>query len=159
MLKSTRIMPKKWREVLVTQSSPSATPWSVTHQAPCPWDSPSKSTGVGCHSLLQKIFPIQGSNPGLLHCRQIFFSLSWEDPLAKGVAAHSSTLSWRLPWTEEPGGLQPMGSPRVRHNWMPNAQAKEPAIKKQFFITRYYFTLIWMAITKQTNKSPQIRKH
>ena len=76
-------MPKKRREVLVTQSSPSATPWSVTHQAPCPWDSPSKSTGVGCHSLLQKIFPIQGSNPGLLHCRQIFFSLSWEDPLAR----------------------------------------------------------------------------
>ena len=34
---------------------------------PRPWDSPGKNTGVGCHSLLQGIFPIQGSNPGLLH--------------------------------------------------------------------------------------------
>ena len=33
-------------------------------------------------------------------------TLSWEDPLEKGVATHSSTLAWRIPWTEEPGGLQ-----------------------------------------------------
>ena len=39
----------------------------------CPWDSPGKNTGVGCRALLQEIFLIQGSNPGLLHCRQIFF--------------------------------------------------------------------------------------
>ena len=37
----------------------------------CQWDSPGKNTGVGCHSLLYSIFPIQGSNLGLLHCRQI----------------------------------------------------------------------------------------
>ena len=37
-------------------------------------------------------------------------SLSQEDPLEKGMATHSSTLAWRIPWTEEPGGLQPMGS-------------------------------------------------
>ena len=37
----------------------------------CPWDSPGKNTGVGCHALLQGIFPTQGSNPGLPHCRQI----------------------------------------------------------------------------------------
>ena len=43
---------------------------------------------------------------------------SWdqEDPLQKGMANHSSTLSWRIPWTEEPGGLQTMGSQRVRHD-------------------------------------------
>ena len=39
----------------------------------CPWDSPGKNTEVGCHSLLQKIFPTQGSNPGLLHRRQILY--------------------------------------------------------------------------------------
>ena len=39
----------------------------------CPWDSPGKSTGVGCHALLQGIFLTQESNPHLLHCRQIFF--------------------------------------------------------------------------------------
>ena len=37
----------------------------------CPWDSPRNNTGVDCHSLLQRIFPIQESNLGLLHCRQI----------------------------------------------------------------------------------------
>ena len=42
----------------------------------CPWDSPSRNTGVGCHALLQGIFPTQGSNPGLLHCRQILYQLS-----------------------------------------------------------------------------------
>jgi len=47
-----------------------ATPWTVAHQAPPPWDSPGKNTGVGCHFLLQRIFPTQGSNPGLPHCRQ-----------------------------------------------------------------------------------------
>ena len=43
-------------------------------------------------------------------------SLGWEDSLEKGMAIHSSILAWRIPWTEEPGGLQPMGSLRVRHN-------------------------------------------
>ena len=43
-----------------------------------------------------------------------------EDPLEKGMATHSSIHAWRIPWTEEPGGLQSMGSQRVRHNWMTN---------------------------------------
>ena len=42
----------------------------------CPWNSPGKNTGLGCHSLLQGIFPTQGSNAGLLHCRQILYQLS-----------------------------------------------------------------------------------
>ena len=40
-------------------------------------------------------------------------SLGWEDLLEEGMATHSSILEWRIPWTEEPGGLQPMGSQRV----------------------------------------------
>ena len=43
-------------------------------------------------------------------------SLSQEDPLEKEMAPHSSTLVWKIPWTEEPGGLQSMGSQRVGHN-------------------------------------------
>ena len=43
-------------------------------------------------------------------------SLGWEDPLEKEMATHSSILAWRIPWTEEPGGLQSMGLLRVRHN-------------------------------------------
>ena len=42
-------------------------------------------------------------------------SLGQEDPLEKGMATHSSILAWRIPWTEEPGMLQSMGSQRVRH--------------------------------------------
>ena len=45
----------------------------------CPWDFWGKNTGVGNHSLLQGIFPIQGSNPGLLHCRQILYHLSHQE--------------------------------------------------------------------------------
>ena len=43
-------------------------------------------------------------------------SLGWEDPLEEGVAIHSTILAWRIPWTEEPGGLKSMKSQRVRHN-------------------------------------------
>ena len=42
----------------------------------CPWDSPGKNTGVGYHSLLHVIFPAQGLNPGLLHCRWVLYHLS-----------------------------------------------------------------------------------
>ena len=42
----------------------------------CPWNSPGKNPGVGCHSLLQSIFPIQGSNPGLWNCRKILYHWS-----------------------------------------------------------------------------------
>ena len=85
-----------------------------------PWDSPGQNTGVGSLSLLQGIFPTQGSNPGLPHCRWILNQLSYqgspasgkelayicrrhketwaqslgqEDPLEKGMATHSSILS------------------------------------------------------------------
>ena len=43
-------------------------------------------------------------------------SLGGEDPLEKGMATHSSILAWRIPWTEERGGLQSMGSQRVGHD-------------------------------------------
>ena len=45
------------------------------------------------------------------------WSLGWEDPLEKGMAPHSSTLAWEIPWTQEPGRLQSMGSLRVGHYW------------------------------------------
>ena len=43
-------------------------------------------------------------------------SLDWEDPPEKEMAIHSRTIAWKIPWTEEPGRLQPMGSQRVRHD-------------------------------------------
>ena len=44
--------------------------------------------------------------------------LDQEDPLEKEMATHSSILTWKIPQTEEPGGLQSMGSQRVRHDWV-----------------------------------------
>ena len=43
-------------------------------------------------------------------------SLDWEDPLEEEMATHASILAWRIPWTEEPGGLKSTGSQRVGHN-------------------------------------------
>ena len=46
------------------------------------------------------------------------WSLGWEDPLEKEMATHCSTPAWKIPWMEEPGGLQSMGSQRVGHDWV-----------------------------------------
>ena len=45
------------------------------------------------------------------------WSLGWEDPLQQEMATHSSIFAWKIPWTEEPGGLQSTGLQRVRHGW------------------------------------------
>ena len=47
-------------------------------------------------------------------------SVDWEDPMEDLITTHSSILAWRIPWTEEPGGLQFMGSQRVRHDCTTN---------------------------------------
>ena len=54
-------------------------------------------------------------NPPAVQETQLL-SVGQEDPLKKGIATHSSILAWRIPYSEEPGGLQSMGSQRVRHN-------------------------------------------
>ena len=56
----------------------------------CPWGLPGKNVGVGCRFLLQRIFPTQGSNPGLLHCRQILSDLI----LSAFLLAHSIFSIW-----------------------------------------------------------------
>ena len=62
--------------VRVLVASDFVTPWTVPARLLCPWNSPGKNTGVGSHSLLQGVFLTQGSNLGLLHCRQILYHLS-----------------------------------------------------------------------------------
>ena len=52
--------------------------WLQPTRLLCPWDFPGKDTGVGCYFLLQGIFPTQGSNMGLLHCRQILYLLNYK---------------------------------------------------------------------------------
>ena len=86
----------------------------------CPQDSLGKNTGVGCHTLLQGIFLTQGWNsasPALLvdslplsHHRSPINYLICIQSLEKAMAPHSSTFAQKIPWTEEPGRLQSMGS-------------------------------------------------
>ena len=115
----------------------------AAHQVPRPWDSPGKNTGVGCHfesevaqscptlsdpmdyslpgSSIHGIFQIRilvaqmVKHPPAMRETRVQ-SLSWEDPLEEEMATHSSILAWEIPWMEEPGRLQFMGSQSVRHD-------------------------------------------
>ena len=55
-------------------------------------------------------------------------SLGWEDPLEEDMATHSRILAWRMPWTEEPGGLQSIGSQRIGHDWS-NLTSRQPCVR------------------------------
>ena len=59
-------------------------------------------------------------------CEAQLQSLGWEDPLEKDLATHSSILAWRIPRTEEPGGLWSMGSQRVGHDCVTNFHFHDP---------------------------------
>ena len=73
----------------------------------CPWDFPGNSTGVDCHFLLQGIFPTQGLNPGLLHCRQTLYRLSHQGSQSCMVHGKCSVnVYWTPMWT---GVLVSMG--------------------------------------------------
>ena len=70
---------RKWKSLNHVQLF--VTPWTpLAAKLLCSWNSPHKNTGVGIHSLLQGIFPTQGSKPGLLNCRQILCCLSHQTP-------------------------------------------------------------------------------
>ena len=72
-----------------------------------PWDFPGKSTGVGCRCLLliSSLVPQLVRNLPTMQAILVW-PLGWENFLEKGTATHSSILAWRIPWTEEIGGLQ-----------------------------------------------------
>ena len=72
-----------------------------------PWDFPGKSTGVGCHFLLQRIFPTQGSNLGLLHCRKMLYCLNHKG----SPAAAAAKLLQSCPTLCNPIDGSPPGSP------------------------------------------------
>ena len=65
-------------------------------------------------------------------------SLGWEEPLEKEMATHSSILAWRILWTEDPGGLWPMGSQRVGHDWATNTAATIPPRRSTFSLLKHH---------------------
>ena len=125
----------------------------LSHQgSPCPWDSPGKNPGVGCHSLLQGIFPTQGSNPGIPHCRQILYHLSQEsckNTCETGIKFRSP-VKWQLEdrnfceWFGSSGRIRwPRGS---RSKWVP-LQCRQLVVKfihaLMLFIVFFHSSIWW----------------
>ena len=117
------------------------TPWTAAHQAPPSLGSPGKNSGVGCHFLLQCV-KVKSESEVAQSCLTLLDPMDCSPPgssvgrsfqarvlewgaidnaicrnMEKAMAPHSSTLAWKIPWTEEPGRLQSMGSLGVGHNW------------------------------------------
>ena len=74
------------------------------------------------------------------------WSLSWEDPLEKEMATHSSTLAWKTPWREELCRLHSMGSQRVRYNWVTSLSLYH--INKECIVLLFYSINIYWTLTK-----------
>ena len=116
-----------------------ATPWTAVHQVPLsirfsrqrywsglpfpsPGDLPNPGIEPGSPALQADslLTELQGKQMvkrmSTMQETQVRF-LGWEDPLEKEMAIHSRTIAWKIPWTEEPGRLQSVGSQRVGHYW------------------------------------------
>ena len=82
-------------------------PWTVAARLLCPWDSPGKNTGVGCHSLLQGIFPTQGSNPPALQANFIQATRDIAVSLPKSTTSHwFFSVLWRLNGQVHPSSVE-----------------------------------------------------
>ena len=92
----------KWSHSVVSHS------WQP-HRLLCPWSFPGKNTGVGCHCLLQEIFPTQKLNPGLWHCRQTLYHLSHQGSWGAGGIYFLETLSRKGLGIREIRSLEDMG--------------------------------------------------
>ena len=93
----------------------------------------------------------------LLSCSLIIYSCQksyiYLHPSEKAMAPHSSTLAWKIPWMEEPGGLPSMGSHRVRHNWSDIAAAAATSILSPLSFTKY-LSVIYILKPSLTRSSP-----
>ena len=93
--------------------------WTV---ALCPWDFPGRNTGVGCHLLVQGIFPTQGSNPGLPHCRRILYRLSHqESPRILEWVAYSSSRRSSQPRNRTRASYVSWIVKQILHHWATRA--------------------------------------
>ena len=88
-------------------------------------------------------------------------SLSQEDPLEKAMAIHSSILVWRIPWTEEPGGLQSMGLQRVGLNWVTDHTDTQTARLQASACSQWrHLAQIWgWSLGHLASKGPQVDGH
>ena len=101
--------------------------WKLTFPVMWPLLSFPNFLDIECSTFIASSFRIWNSSTGIPSPPTASFilmlpkaqvrALGWEDPLEKEMAIHSSTIAWKIPWTEEPGRPQSMGSQRVGHDW------------------------------------------
>ena len=103
---------------------------------------------------LASVYPLEGASLVAQRLKRLpamretwVRSLGGEDPLEKEMATHSTILAWRLPWTEEPGGLHSKGSQRVGHNWT-TSLSLSPSWKKT--IQRYLGSSCFLLVIDDT---------
>ena len=89
---------KKWNCQELSHVWLFVTPWTVACQLLCPGNSPGNNTVVSSHSLLQRIFLTQGSNLGLLHCRQILYHLSYNLSISKHSIKFPFEMKYFISW-------------------------------------------------------------
>ena len=107
-----------------------------------PLISPLHSHGASQMALVVKNPP---ANAGDIET--LVWSLGWEYPLEEGTATHSSTLAWRILWTEESGGLQSLGSQRVGYNWSNLACSMHRHNFKDFIhLPSFFSTASWCEV-------------
>ena len=98
-----------------------------------PWDFPGKSTGVGCHFLLQEIFPTQGLNPGLPHCRQTLYRLSHQGSQQKKITINKIKAEYTRVATNLKN-IQATPAAQFQKNKQPNQKVGQRT--KQTFLQR-----------------------
>ena len=121
---------------LVAQLVKNPPPMQETGSIPGSWSSPGEGIGYPLQYSWASLMAQTVKNLPAME-ETWFWFLGWEDPLEEGMATHSSILAWRIPWTEEPGRLQSMGSQRIRHDWATNHTAKQNSRK---FLHHYHVT-------------------
>jgi len=107
-----------------------------------PWNSPGQNTGMGSLSLLQEIFPTQGSNPGLLHCRRILYQLSHK--------RSPRILEW-VAYLFSRGSSRPRnqtGSPELQVDSLPTELSGKPFSRKGFIITKKLSVCLLLLLEK-----------
>ena len=104
------------------------------------WNSPGQNTGVGSHSLLQGIFPTQGSNPSLPHCRQVLYQLSYQESPRKLEWVGSLSLLQRIFLTQE----SKPGSPALQADSLPAELPGKPCCPANSFINIIFLHFIYI---------------
>ena len=112
-----------------------AVPQNLVYPVCIQWFTSSNPQGLPCGSVVKSLPAVQETQ---------VWSLGWKDPLEKGMATHLGILAWRTPWAEELGGLQSMGSERVRCNWVTDIHPKLPVRASPLFSLGNHEFLLWI---------------